>query len=138
MIERCARLLSPNMGDLFEVCFTAGGSGGDSIESFLKYDPAHVEDFIDFLRSSELWQEAAERLALVLNDESFYSRQGKTRRQLWLSLCQLLSTHTKEVPGLQMEAIIRGEIRRFTNGCLWTTLADYYIAGSRCQTSLST
>lgn len=96
---------------------------------FLKYDPTHVEDFIEFLQSSELWQEAAERLAQVLNDESFYSRQGKTRHQLWLSLCQLLTTHTKEVSGLQVDAIIRGGIKRFTNevGRLWTSLADYYI-----------
>ncbi|XP_024384058.1 uncharacterized protein [Physcomitrium patens] len=96
---------------------------------FLKYDPTHVEDFIEFLQMSELWQEAAERLAQVLNDETFYSRQGKTRHQLWLSLCKLLTTHTKDVSGLQADAIIRGGIRRFTNevGRLWTSLADYYI-----------
>ena len=96
---------------------------------FLKFDPTHVEDFIEFLQSSKLWQEAVERLAQLLNDENFYSRQGKTRHQLWLALCQLLTTHTKEVSGVHVDSIIRGGIRRFTNevGRLWTSLADYHI-----------
>lgn len=70
-----------------------------------------------------------ERLTQVLNDENFYSRQGKTRHQLWLALCQLLTTHTKEVSGVHVDSIVRGGIRRFTNevGRLWTSLADYYI-----------
>lgn len=96
---------------------------------FLKFDPTHIEHFIEFLQSSELWQEAAERLAQVLNDEGFFSIKGKTRHQLWLELCHLLTVHAKEVSGLQVDAIIRGGIRRFTDevGRLWTSLADYHI-----------
>ncbi|GLT30377.1 hypothetical protein SLA2020_051790 [Shorea laevis] len=69
---------------------------------YLKYDPSHIEDFIEFLVNSSLWQEAAERLASVLNDDTFYS--------------------IKEVGG----------IRKFTDevGRLWTSLADYYIRRS--------
>ncbi|KAF2305098.1 hypothetical protein GH714_001778 [Hevea brasiliensis] len=43
---------------------------------YLKYDPSHIEDFIEFLVNSRLWQEAAERLASVLNDDQFYSIKG--------------------------------------------------------------
>lgn len=96
---------------------------------YLKYDPGHIEDFIEFLVNSSLWQEAAERLAGVLNDDKFYSIKGKTKHSLWLELCDLLTQHAKEVSGLNVDAIIRGGIRKFTDevGRLWTSLADYYI-----------
>ncbi|KAF5742242.1 putative XPA-binding protein [Tripterygium wilfordii] len=96
---------------------------------YLKYDPSHIEDFIEFLVNSSLWQEAAERLASVLNDDRFYSIKGKTKHRLWLELCDLLTRHAKDVSGLNVDAIIRGGIRKFTDevGRLWTSLADYYI-----------
>lgn len=96
---------------------------------YLKYDPSHIEDFIEFLMNSGLWQEAAERLAGVLNDDQFYSIKGKTRHRLWLELCDLLTKHATDVSGLNVDAIIRGGIRKFTDevGRLWTSLADYYI-----------
>ncbi|XP_044477558.1 pre-mRNA-splicing factor SYF1-like [Mangifera indica] len=96
---------------------------------YLKYDPSHIEDFIEFLVNSSLWQEAAERLASVLNDDQFFSIKGKTKHRLWLELCDLLTRHATEVSGLNVDAIIRGGIRKFTDevGRLWTSLADYYI-----------
>ncbi|WVZ15173.1 hypothetical protein V8G54_012739 [Vigna mungo] len=96
---------------------------------YLKYDPSHIEDFIEFLLNSSLWQEASERLAWVLNDEQFYSIKGKTKHRHWLELCDLLTRHANEVSGLNVDAIIRGGIRKFTDemGRLWTSLAEYYI-----------
>lgn len=96
---------------------------------YLLYDPQHIEDFIEFLINSNLWQEAAERLAGVLNDDKFFSIKGKTKHRLWLELCDLLTRHATEVSGLNVDAIIRGGIRKFTDevGRLWTSLADYYI-----------
>jgi pre-mRNA-splicing factor SYF1 len=96
---------------------------------YLKYDPTHIEDFIEFLLNSSLWQEASERLASVLNDDSFFSIKGKTKHRLWLELCDLLTRHATEVSGLNVDAIIRGGIRKFTDevGRLWTSLAEYYI-----------
>ncbi|KAI4371091.1 hypothetical protein MLD38_019361 [Melastoma candidum] len=96
---------------------------------YLKYDPSHIEDFIEFLVNSKLWQESAERLAGVLNDDRFFSIKGKTKHRLWLELCDLLTKHATEVEGLNVDAIIRGGIRKFTDevGRLWTSLAEYYI-----------
>ncbi|CAN4089374.1 unnamed protein product [Withania somnifera] len=96
---------------------------------YLKYDPSHIEDLLEFLLNSELWQEAAERLAGVLNDDRFYSIKGKTKHRLWLELCDLLTQHATEISGLNVDAIIRGGIKKFTDevGRLWTSLADYYI-----------
>ncbi|CAM9000594.1 unnamed protein product [Rhodiola kirilowii] len=81
----------------------------------------------DFVGVDE--KEAAERLAGVLNDGSFYSIKGKNKHRLWLELCDLLTKHVTEVSELNVDAIIRGGIRRFTDevGRLWTSLADYYI-----------
>ncbi|XP_058768920.1 uncharacterized protein LOC131642717 [Vicia villosa] len=96
---------------------------------FLQFDPNRVEDFIEFLISSGLWQEAAERLASVLNDDKFYSIKGKTKHRLWLELCDLLTRHANEVSGLNVDAIIRAGIKKFSDevGPLWTSLAEYYI-----------
>ncbi|KAF3957404.1 hypothetical protein CMV_017583 [Castanea mollissima] len=54
--------------------------------------------------------------------------QGKTKHRLWLKLCDLLTKHANEVSGLNVDAIIRGGIRKFTDGVgrLWTSLAEYY------------
>ncbi|KAK6793556.1 hypothetical protein RDI58_007009 [Solanum bulbocastanum] len=96
---------------------------------YLKYDPSHSEDLLEFLLNSELCQEAAESLAGVLNDDLFYSIKGKTKYRLWLELCDLLTQHATEISGLNVDAIIRGGIKKFTDevGRLWTLLADYYI-----------
>ncbi|KAJ4755519.1 Pre-mRNA-splicing factor SYF1 [Rhynchospora pubera] len=96
---------------------------------YLAFDPSHVEDFIDFLLQAKRWQEAADRLASLLNRDAFYSIKGKTKHQLWLQLCELLTKHATELSGLKVDPIIRGGICKFTNevGWLWTSLADYYV-----------
>ncbi|XP_017219267.1 uncharacterized protein LOC108196479 [Daucus carota subsp. sativus] len=96
---------------------------------YLEYDPSQIEELIEFLVDSELWQEAAERLAGVLNDDTFCSIKGKTKHELWLELCDLLTQRANEISGLNVDGIIRGGIRRFTDevGRLWISLADYYI-----------
>ncbi|KAJ4810460.1 Pre-mRNA-splicing factor SYF1 [Rhynchospora pubera] len=96
---------------------------------YLAFDPSHVEDFVDFLIQSKRWQEAADRLAPVLNDDAFYSIKGKTKHQLWLELCDLLTKHATEILGLKADPIIRGGICKFTDevGRLWISLADYYV-----------
>ncbi|KAL6841877.1 hypothetical protein ACP4OV_028389 [Aristida adscensionis] len=96
---------------------------------YLQFDPSHAEDFIEFLVAARRWQEAADRLASVLNDDGFRSVKGKTRHQLWLELCEILTKHADEVAGLKVDAILRGGIRKFTDevGKLWTSLADYYV-----------
>ncbi|XP_062189952.1 uncharacterized protein LOC133892983 [Phragmites australis] len=96
---------------------------------YLQFDRSHAENFINFLISANRWQEAADRLASVLNEDGFRSVKGKTGHQLWLELCEILTKHADEVAGLKVDAILRGGIRKFTDevGKLWTSLADYYV-----------
>jgi hypothetical protein len=62
-------------------------------------------------------------------DRSFQSLAGKTKHQLWLELCDIITKHPAEVRSLPVDGILRGGIRKFTDevGRLWTSLADYYI-----------
>jgi pre-mRNA-splicing factor SYF1 len=79
------------------------------------FDPTHVEDFIEFLLSAGLFQEAAERFAGVLNDDGFSSVKGKTRHRLWLELSGLLTKCAEEISRLDVDTIIRGGIKKFTD-----------------------
>jgi hypothetical protein len=43
------------------------------------------------------WGEAARKLADVLDDDTFRSLEGKSKHQLWLELCDIITKHPKEV-----------------------------------------
>lgn len=63
----------------------------------------------------ERWGEAARRLANVLNDDTFRSIEGKSKHQLWLELCDLITKHPADVlkEGIDVDAILRGGIRKY-------------------------
>ena len=96
---------------------------------YMQIEPQHAEEFIEYLKAKELWGEAARRLAECVNDPMFTSLAGKSKHQMWLELCDLITKHPNEVQGLDVDAILRGGIRSFTDEVsrLWTSLADYYI-----------
>lgn len=62
-----------------------------------------------------MWGEAAKKLAELVNDDMFRSLQGKSKHQLWLELCEIITKHPQEVSDIKVEAIIRGGIRKFTD-----------------------
>ncbi|XP_073175385.1 pre-mRNA-splicing factor SYF1 isoform X5 [Lepidochelys kempii] len=96
---------------------------------YLKLSPENAEEYIEYLRSIDRLDEAALRLATVVNDERFVSKEGKSNYQLWHELCDLISQNPDKVKSLNVGAIIRGGLTRFTDqlGKLWCSLADYYI-----------
>ncbi len=61
------------------------------------------------------WGEVATKLAEIVDDDTFRSIEGKTKHQLWLELCDVITKHPKEVTGLKVDAILRSGIRRFTD-----------------------
>lgn len=63
----------------------------------------------------ERWGEAARRLANVLNDDTFRSIEGKSKHQLWLELCDLITKHPADVikERIDVDAILRGGIRKY-------------------------
>lgn len=62
-----------------------------------------------------LWGEAAKKMAELVNDDTFRSLEGKSKHQLWLELCDLITKHPKDVEGLKVDAILRSGIRKFTD-----------------------
>uniref|UniRef100_A0A8B9V8V9 XPA binding protein 2 n=1 Tax=Anas zonorhyncha TaxID=75864 RepID=A0A8B9V8V9_9AVES len=96
---------------------------------YLKLCPEGAEQYVQYLRSVGRLDEAAQRLAALVNDERFVSAEGKSKYQLWQELCDLISQHPERVRSLDAGAIIRGGLRRFTDhlGRLWCALADCYI-----------
>lgn len=46
-------------------------------------------------RCQERWGDAARKLADILNDDMFRSLEGKSKHQLWLELCDMITKHPK-------------------------------------------
>ncbi|CAI0418388.1 unnamed protein product [Linum tenue] len=92
---------------------------------------AYLTELLNFVRTLNvpITDDAAEQLGSILNDDQFCSSKGKTKHELWLEFCDLVTRHAKEVSGIDVDAIIRGGIHKFTDevGRLWTSLACYYI-----------
>jgi len=96
---------------------------------YLMLEPDHVEIYIAYLRTIGRYDEAAQKLSGVVDDEDFSSMEGKTRHQLWMDLCDLVSKHPADIKSLNIESIIRSGIRQFTDevGRLWISLGDHFI-----------
>ncbi|OAD60169.1 Pre-mRNA-splicing factor SYF1 [Eufriesea mexicana] len=95
---------------------------------YLKLAPEDTEEYIEYLISIERLDEAAVKLAQIVNQDDFVSKHGKSNHQLWNELCDLISKNPSKIKSLNVDAIIRGGLRRYTDqlGPLWNSLADYY------------
>ncbi|XP_011502536.1 PREDICTED: pre-mRNA-splicing factor SYF1 [Ceratosolen solmsi marchali] len=96
---------------------------------YLKLAPEETEEYIDYLISIDRLDEAAMKLANIVNQDDFVSKYGKSKHQLWNELCDLISKNPTKIKSLNVDAIIRGGLRRYTDqaGPLWNALADYYV-----------
>lgn len=96
---------------------------------YLKLFPENAEEYIEYLQNAGRLDEAAQQLASVVDNENFVSKHGKSNHQLWNELCELISKNPDKVHSLNIDAIIRGGLRRYTDqlGHLWNSLANYYV-----------
>eukprot|EP00002_Diphylleia_rotans_P037296 TRINITY_DN8318_c0_g1_i1.p1 TRINITY_DN8318_c0_g1~~TRINITY_DN8318_c0_g1_i1.p1 ORF type:complete len:850 (-),score=180.78 TRINITY_DN8318_c0_g1_i1:173-2722(-) len=96
---------------------------------YLKIDRDHAEEYIEYLKTIGYYQEASHWLAELVNDQNYVSPTGKTKHQLWLELCDIISKYPEKIDNLKVDAIIRSALAKYTDevGTLWTSLADYYI-----------
>lgn len=83
---------------------------------FLKLSTEDAEEFVDYLKSIDRLDEAAVKLAQIVNKDSFVSKTGKSNHQLWNELCELNSKNPKQIKSLNVDAIIRGGLRRWVSG----------------------
>lgn len=96
---------------------------------YLKLCPEDTEEFINYLVKVERLDEASQQLAKIVDNENFISKFGKSNHQLWNELCDMISKNPDKVVSLNVDAIIRSGLRRYTDqlGHLWNSLADYYV-----------
>lgn len=96
---------------------------------YLKLFPEDAENYVEYLTAINRLDDAAQQLASIVDNEHFVSKQGKSNHQLWNELCDLISKNPDQVHSLNVDAIIRGGLRRYTDqlGHLWNSLADYYV-----------
>ena len=59
--------------------------------------PEDTEDYIEYLKGIERLDEAALKLAEVVNNLKFVSKKGKSNHQLWNELCDLISENPDKV-----------------------------------------
>lgn len=104
-------------------------TAGRVYKRYLKLCPENAEEYIEYLKSVDRLDEAAVKLAHIVNKDDFVSKEGKSNHQLWNELCELISKNPDQVHSLKVDAIIRGGLHRYTDqlGQLWNSLADYYI-----------
>merc|ERR1719264_282067 len=95
----------------------------------LQMYPDNSEQFIEYLVSVERLDEASQVLAKCVNNPDFVSKAGKSNHTLWNELCEMISKNPVKIKTLNVDAIIRSGLRRYTDqvGHLWNSLADYYI-----------
>ncbi|CAB3407013.1 unnamed protein product [Caenorhabditis bovis] len=102
---------------------------------YLKLNPRAREDYIEFLIARDQIDEAAKELATLVNMDQAVSEKKKTAHQLWTQLCDLISKNPVKIFSLNVDAIIRQGIYRYTDqvGFLWCSLADYYIRSAEFE-----
>merc|ERR1712226_537568 len=86
--------------------------------------PTNIEDFIDYLIKVDRLDEAARILGDVVSDPKFTSKHGKSNHQMWHELCDMISKNPTKIQSLNVEAIIKSGLNRFTDqlGRLWCSL----------------
>ena len=96
---------------------------------FMMFDSTQREEYVDYLLGAGQFDEAAQQLAVIVNDSEFKSLKGRTKHDLWMQLCSLLSQHPEHIKGIEAEPVIRSGLRQFSDevGRLWCALADYHI-----------
>ena len=59
--------------------------------------PEDTEDYIEYLLSIDKMDEAAVKMADIVNDDDFVSKKGKSKYHLWHELCELIAKNPDKV-----------------------------------------
>merc|ERR1719431_311476 len=134
--DRALRALPPTQHDriwpLYIKFVTMHNIPETAVRVFRRYIqmfPENSEEFVDYLVAQDRLDEASQVMARIVNNQDFVSRAGKSNHQLWNELCDMISKNPTQIKNLNVDAIIRGGLRKYTDqvGHLWNSLADYYI-----------
>uniref|UniRef100_A0A914RVW2 Pre-mRNA-splicing factor SYF1 n=1 Tax=Parascaris equorum TaxID=6256 RepID=A0A914RVW2_PAREQ len=95
---------------------------------YLKLMPKYREDFVEYLHEIDRLDDAAQQLAILVNDDKLVSEHGKTTHQLWTELCELISKNPNKVHSLNVDSIIRQGIQ--SGGPMVRTRRILYSSGA--------
>lgn len=95
----------------------------------LQIEPDLIEEYKELLEELCFYNEAADQHVKILDNPKFRSAKSKSQFQLWSDFCNLLVRHPRDVGTIDVEAVVRSGIHKFTDqkGRLWTSLATYWI-----------
>ena len=80
---------------------------------YLKLNPDGREYFIDYLISIRKYDEAILNIIQLLNDDLFHSKKGKSKFDMWILLCEIISKHPEKVNNIDCESIIRYGLNKY-------------------------
>jgi len=104
--------------------FNINEQGVRIFRRYLKFAPGRNQRIHRLFYFNKKLDEAALKLAYIVNSNDFTSKRGRSKHQLLNELCNLIVNKSIDV-----DAVIRRGVYKFTNqaGSLWNCLADYYI-----------
>ncbi|KAJ1979520.1 pre-mRNA-splicing factor syf1 [Dimargaris xerosporica] len=104
---------------------------------YIKLDANATEDYIDLLVDLHQYNEAAQLLVRIIEDDRFTSKRGKSRYRLWTDLCDLMCQYPRDIQSIRADVILKSGIRRFPDqaGRLWNALAQYWILLGQFETA---
>lgn len=79
---------------------------------YLKLVPEDAEDFVEYLKTVNKLNNAAIELSILVDNEQFISKNGKSHHLLWNELCDLISKNPSEIQSVKVDAIIRSGLKR--------------------------
>ena len=82
---------------------------------YLQMFPENSEEYITYLIDIDRLDEASQVLAKCVNNQEFVSKNGKSNHQLWNELCDMISRNPTKIQSLNVDAIIRSGLRRYTD-----------------------
>jgi pre-mRNA-splicing factor SYF1 len=98
-------------------------------QRYLMLEPQNIEEYIEEMLERENFEEACIHLGRIVNDESFKSIHQKSKNDLWMELCELISTKAEFFKKLDPTKYLKQALSKFDTemGQLWVHLATYYL-----------
>jgi pre-mRNA-splicing factor SYF1 len=96
---------------------------------YIRFNPDAREDYVEYLLSTKLYEQAVLAIKELLNDDMFYSKRKRSKFDYWIIMCDIISKYPDEVANIDCEKIIRYGLNKYTDevGRLWVALCNFYI-----------
>lgn len=96
---------------------------------YLLLEPQNVEEYIQIMLKRSEFDEACLKLTQIVNDDHFKSIYNKSKNDLWVELCEIISKNAEFIKSIDPSILIKKTLKKFQTdvGQFWCFLATYYI-----------